>query len=76
MTSYSSTEGQPVALAIFASTLYWANATDRRIRTVPATGGTPTTIATAKGTPRAVAASTHAVYWIDEPGGRVWAEPR
>lgn len=66
-------EGEPVAIAADATTMYWVNIADGRLRSAPVTGGMPTTIASGQGRPSAIAVAGNVVYWVNDTDGEVWA---
>ena len=74
----------PQALAVDATTLYWAWSTLNKgeILSMPKGGGSSTTLATVDGTPRSIAVDTNNIYWatvdrgdvseVAKSGGRVF----
>jgi hypothetical protein len=66
-------EGEPVAIAVDATTMYWVNIGDGRLRSVSISGGVPATLASAQRRPKAIAVAGAVIYWVNETDGEVWA---
>ena len=67
-TTLATGQAQPSLLAVDADSIYWTNAGDGSVVSVPKGGGPTTPIAQGQGSPFGIAVNASGVYWTDQTG--------
>jgi hypothetical protein len=60
--------GNPSALALDSTNVYWIEDTDDQVLSAPLVGGSPTTLATMQHLLTAIAVNSTGVYWVTDQG--------